>query len=201
MQIRRAVLGAIVLLLAGCATSTLDPQVRSTVRSVFIEPPQLPALPSVVSPQGGALSVTSGRSTPAPKDAPQKLKAILDARVGLAKVIADQAERELGAKGYKVASSPKDADAVLRFTVHHGLGVAAVTSDARGVAMTVNMGLYRSSDDKRLLFTVENQVTSPDAKARVRNEPYEIWFSNEELTATQYRLVAESLVAQAMRGL
>lgn len=201
MHIRRAVLGAVVLALVGCATSTLDPQVKSTVRSVFVEPPQLPALPSVVAPEGGALSVTSGQSAPAPKDAPQRLKAILDARVGLAKVITDQAERELLSKGYRVAPSASSADAILRFTVHHGLGVAATTSNARGVSMMVNMGLYRSNDDKRLLFAVENLITNPAAKSQVRVERFDVWFSNEELTASQYRLIAQSLVSQAMSGL
>ena len=67
--------------------------------------------------------------------------------------------------------------------------------------MTVNMEMVRSTDDKRLVFAIANQVKEPAKLAKVRFAPYAEWFSNDAMVADQYRTVGEALVSQVLSGL
>lgn len=200
MLARRSFVLGTAAALAGCASATLDPQARASIKSVYVEPAVLPELPTVVGPDGGALAVVAGKSAPAGKDAALRLKSIVDTQVRLGALIRDVAARELQSRGYRMAESADASDARLRFTVFHGLGVAGAVSNARGIAMTVNMELVRVPDQKRLVFGIANQVDA-EVRPKTRQEPFDAWFANESLTAEQYRLIAENLVAQSLRGI
>jgi hypothetical protein len=188
--IRRASLALLALALAACATSTLDAETKASVRSIHVEPVQLPEKASQVPPQGGA-----------PAGSAARLDQIVTERVKLAQLIRDQARRELERKGYRVSEDAARSDAKVRFIVYHGLGVASGrVENNRGIAMTVNMEVTRTADGKRILFAIANRVGEP-AKARVRSAPYAEWFADEALLADQYRVVAEALASQALAGM
>lgn len=196
---RRTFLVLAVAALAACAAPSLDPQARAAIRTVHVEPPRLPQ-PTVVPPEGGAAALAAGSPVPAGREAVARLQQIVEQQVQLSSFITATAQRELQARGYRIAPTPAGADATVRFTVFHGLGASAVTSGARGVAMTVNTEVVRNADGKRLLFQVANQVDA-ETRARTRHERYAAWFENEAMTIEQYRLVAAHLVAQSLRGL
>lgn len=192
---------AVLLVLSACATSTLDPQSKASIRRVYVEPVQLPAKPTVVPAEGGALQVVSGKAMPAPADAAKRFQEIVQSGGQLSGMLEQWAKNELTAKGYQLATSPNQSDAKIRFVVYHGLGVAGVLSSDRGISMTVNMEMVRSADDKRLVFAIANQIKDPAKLAKVKFAPYEEWFSNETMVADQYRVVGEALVGQALSGL
>jgi hypothetical protein len=178
----------------------MDAQTKAIVRRVYVEPVQL-SKPTVVPAEGGALAVASGKAMPAPEGAAERFHEIVDSKVRLAALLEEQARKELVARGYQVAASPGEADAKLRFVVFHGLGVAGAFSNGRGIAMTVNMSLLRSADDKRLLFGIANQVKDPAKLVQVKAAPYTDWFSNDAMVVEQYRLVSAALVSQVLSGL
>lgn len=192
---------AIAACLSGCATSTIDPQTKASVRRVYVEPVQFPSKATVVPAEGGALAVVSGKSAPAPARAAERFQEIVQSRVRLSTLLEEQAKKEVVAKGYQLANSAAQSDAKLRFTVYHGLGVAGVLSSDRGISMTVNMEMIHSTDGKRLLFGIANQVKAPAKLAQIRSAPYSDWFSNEALVAEQYQIVGEALVSQVLSGL
>lgn len=200
MHFRRLAVVLALATLTGCGTASLDPQAKATIKSIYIQPPKLSDSPIVAPPEGGAMTVAAGKSAPAGKDAVIRLKQIVDDQVQLSPFITSVASKELQARGYRIVNSPGTADAIVRFTVYYGLGISAVTSNARGVSMTINTELVRNIDGKRLLFSNANLV-DPEVRAKTRHQRYEAWFENEALTVDQYKLVAENLVAQTLRGM
>jgi hypothetical protein len=200
-MLRRTVLVLIALVLAGCASSSIDPQTKSELKTLYVEPPQLPGKPSVVAGTGGAMAVVGGAVPTTSADAEARLGDIVNRKVMLSVLVTNEARRALEAKGYKVVPNAAGADATVRFVIHHGLGVASVSGPDRGIAMTVNTEVVRLRDNKRLIFAIANQIKDPQAVARVRTARYEDWFTNESLVIEQYRVATKALVEQSLQGL
>ena len=184
--------------LAGCASSSIDAQTKAAISSVYIEPAQLSKV-SVFAPTASEL-VASGRVPLTVAEASTKLQGLVDTRVQLARLVEEQAKRELLQKGYRLSADSASAGARLKLIVNHGLSVATGPNDGRGIAMAVGAELFRVSDGKRLVFGGATQVQDP-ARRGIRLAPYAEWLSNDELLVEQYRLVSQALIAHALEGL
>lgn len=185
--------------LVGCASSTIDPQEKAAVLSVYVEPARISKV-TVFAPTPGEVSAGAGRVPSTVSEATSRLQRLIDTRVQLAQYVHEQAQRELVQKGYRVIPDSTAAGARLQLTVNHALSVATGRNDERGLAMTVNADLVRAADGRRLVFAIANQVKEAD-RASIRMASYAEWLSNEELVLEQYRSVSKALIARALEGL
>ena len=181
-MLRRSLVVSIAGFLAACATSTIDPQTKASIASVYLEPVQV-SKAAVFAPSAHEASASSGRVPATVSEATSRLQQVLDARASLPRLIESQAKQDLVAKGYRVTDASSGATAKLKIIVNHALSVPVGANDGRGVAMTVNAEMVRASDGRRLLFTVANQVKDPTTKG-VRLVPYAEWFANDDFVVT-----------------
>lgn len=108
-------LAAFALLLAACAT-TLDPQVKSTIKTVRLEPVTVAPKPVVAMPGagmaalfGGGLGVGAVQSGAG--DAQTAYKAFQEKHVDIGAEFTRQLKTQLEQKGYKVVGAGQPADA------------------------------------------------------------------------------------------
>lgn len=199
-MLRRYLVAALAAgLLAACATTTIDPQAKAGLSSVYVEPVQLSKV-TVFAANARESGASAGKAPATVAEATARLQRLVDARVGLPAAIESSAKRELQVRGYRVTDDPSKADARLKLIANHALSVPAGPADGRGIAMTVSAEMVRVADAKRLLFANANQVKDP-ARQGVRLVSYAEWFSNDDLVVDQYRLIARLLTAQALEGL
>ena len=196
-MLRRSFIALVAVALTACATSTIDPQRKAALGSVYLEPVQLSKV-SVFGPNLSEANANSGNVPTTVAEATSRLQQIVDTRTNLRELIESQARQDLITKGYRVTDAASGASAKLKINVYHALSVPI--GDGRGIAMTVSAEMVRSSDGKRLMFAGESQIKDSEAKG-VRMAPYAEWFTNDDFVVEQYRLVARLLTAQALAGL
>jgi len=195
--LRRSFIALVAVALTACATSTIDPQRKAALGSVYLEPVQL-SKASVFGPNSSEANANPGKVPTTVAEATSRLQQIVDTRTNLRELIESQAKQDLITKGYRVTDVASGASAKLKINVYHALSVPI--GDGRGIAMTVSAEMVRSSDGKRLMFAGESQIKDSEAKG-VRMAPYAEWFTNDDFVVEQYRLVARLLTAQALAGL
>ena len=198
-MLRRSLIAIVAVALTACAASTIDPQRKASIGSVYVEPVQL-SKASVFGPNLSEANANSGTVPTTVAEATSRLQQVVDARTNLGELIDSQAKQDLLAKGYHVADAPSGASAKLKINVYHALSVPVGVNDGRGIAMTVSAEMVRSADGKRLMFAGESQIKDSETKG-VRMAPYAEWFTNDDFVVEQYRLVARLLTAQALAGL
>ncbi|WP_429806373.1 hypothetical protein [Ensifer sp. B1-9] len=196
-MLRRSFIALVAVALTACATSTIDPQRKAALGSVYLEPVQL-SKASVFGPNLSEANANSGKVPTTVAEATSRLQEIVDTRTNLRELIESQARQDLITKGYRVTDAASGASAKLKINVYHALSVPI--GDGRGIAMTVSAEMVRSSDGKRLMFAGESQIKDSEAKG-VRMAPYAEWFTNDDFVVEQYRLIARLLTAQALAGL
>lgn len=196
-MLRRSLVAIVAVALTACAASTIDPQRKASIGSVYVEPVQL-SKASVFGPNLSEANASSGKVPATVAEATSRLQEVVDTRTNLRELIESQAKQDLITKGYRVTDAASSASAKLKINVYHALSVPV--GDGRGIAMTVSAELVRSSDGKRLMFAGESQIKDSETKG-VRMAPYAEWFTNDNFLVEQYRLVARLLTAQAFAGL
>lgn len=198
-MLRRSLIVIVAGVLAACATSTIDPQTKASIGSVYVESVQL-SKATVFAPSAREADASSGKVPATVSEATFRLQQVLDARANLSQLIERQAKQDLAARGYRVTDDASNATAKLKIIVNHALSVPVGANDGRGVAMSIGAEMVRGSDGKRLFFAGASQIKDPGTKG-VRLVPYGEWFTNDEFLVEQYRLVARLLTAQALAGL
>ena len=196
-MLRRSLIALVAFALTACVSSSIDPQSKASMGSVYVEPVQL-SKASVFAPNPNEADASSGKVPATVAEATSRLQEVVDTRTNLRELIESQAKEELIAKGYRVTDAAPSASARLKINVYHALSVPI--GDGRGIAMTVSAEMVRASDGKRLMFAGASQIKDSEAKG-VRVAPYAEWFTNDDFLVEQYRLVARLLTAQALAGL
>lgn len=197
-MLRRSLVAIVAVALNACAASTIDPQRKASIGSVYVEPVQL-SKASVFGPNLSEANASSGKVPATVAEATSRLQEVVDTRTNLRELIESQAKQDLiTTKGYRVTDAASSASAKLKINVYHALSVPV--GDGRGIVMTVSAEMVRSSDGKRLMFAGESQIKDSETKG-VRMAPYAEWFTNDNFLVEQYRLVARLLTAQAFAGL
>lgn len=205
MQLRIIAVIALVLTLTGCATA-LDPQLKSSVRTVSLESPQLADKPVVATPGTGMVALLTGGLGLAAhlgaSDLPTVYKAIVARNVDVAAEIRRTAKAELERKGYTVVEPGQPSDAKLRIIGSYGIGLVSLVGDDRAIATTLNVQLVRSTDDSVLWRKSALGINAdPAQRAKVRTAPFEQWFKDEALVAEQHKLVAGFVTIELLQGL
>ncbi|CAN7282806.1 hypothetical protein [Rhizobium sp. LjRoot258] len=198
-MLRRSLVAFVAVALTACAASTIDPQRKASIGSVYVAPVQL-SKATVFGPSVSEVNASSGKVPTTVAEATSRLQQVVDSRANLRELIEDQAKQDLIAKGYRVADAASSASAELKINVYHALSVPVGANDGRGIAMTVGAEMVRSSDGKRLMFAGQSKIKDSETKG-VRMAPYAEWFTNDDFLVEQYRLVARLLTAQALAGL
>ncbi|RVC45683.1 hypothetical protein EN745_29330 [Mesorhizobium sp. M4A.F.Ca.ET.022.05.2.1] len=196
-MLRRSLVVFAAVALTACVSSSIDPQSKASMGSVYVEPVQL-SKASVFAPNSSEANASSGKVPATVSEATSRLQEIVDTRTNLRELIESQAKEDLISKGYRVTDAASGASAKLKINVYNALSVPV--GDGRGIAMTVSAEMVRSSDGKRLMFAGASQIKDAEAQG-VRMAPYAEWFTNEDFLVEQYRLVARLLTAQALAGL
>jgi hypothetical protein len=196
---------ALLVTLVGCA-SPLDPQLKSSVRTISIEPLQLADKPVVATPGAGiAALLTGGLGLAAhlsASDIPTVYKSIVERNVDVAAEIRRTAKIELERKGYRVVESGQSSDAKLTIIGNYGIGLISLTGDDRAVATTLNVKLVRSSDGNVLWRKAAfGRNADPAQRAKARVAPFDQWFKDDALVAEQHKLVAGFVTAELLEGL
>ncbi|RVD39572.1 MAG: hypothetical protein EOS58_12455 [Mesorhizobium sp.] len=196
-MLRRSLVVFAAVALTACVSSSIDPQSKASMGSVYVEPVQM-SKASVFAPNSSEANASSGKVPATVSEATSRLQEIVDTRTNLRELIESQAKEDLISKGYRVTDAASGASAKLKINVYNALSVPV--GDGRGIAMTVSAEMVRSSDGKRLMFAGASQIKDAEAQG-VRMAPYAEWFTNEDFLVEQYRLVARLLTAQALAGL
>lgn len=205
-RIQQLLLAFALVLLAGCAT-TIDPQVKSSIKTVRLDPVTVPAKPVVAMPGvamaavfGGALGAMAVQSGAG--DAQSAYKAFQEKHVDIGAEFTRQLRTQLEQKGYRVVTGGQAADAKLVGIVNsYGLGVTSLTSEDRGVATTITVQLVRLSDGQVVYKTQKLNGSNKALMAKFKAAPPKRWFEDGAMVAEQHKLVLELVTEEAMKGL
>ncbi|QQX87564.1 hypothetical protein JJQ59_19140 [Cupriavidus necator] len=198
-MLRRSFVALAAAALAACAASSIDPQTKASIGTVYVEPVQL-SKATVFGPNAREVDAVSGKVPATASEAISRIQHVLDTQANLSQLIERQAKQDLAIRGYRLTDDASHATAKLKITVRHALSVPVGANDGRGIAMSVGTEMVRVSDGKQLFLAGASQIKDPGTKG-VRLMPYAEWFTNEGFLVEQYRLVARLLTAQTLEGL
>jgi hypothetical protein len=198
--LRWAALTAAVVL-AGCATPSLDAKVKSQIKTVVIEPINL-SEPGVATPGSSTAAVISGNMGSNNGDERAAYHALVKRHVDMAGVINQTARRELQERGFRVVEPGQLSDARLKIQGAYALGLASLPGDPRRRVSTVLYVTLVGADGRNLWGSQAFGFKSDEVyKAKVKFALYDEWFKNEALLAEQHKLSAEMVTVELLKGL
>ncbi|SDA95499.1 hypothetical protein SAMN03159448_05447 [Sinorhizobium sp. NFACC03] len=114
--LRRSLVAIVAVALTACAASTIDPQRKASIGSVYVEPVQL-SKASVFGPNLSEANASSGKVPATVAEATSRLQEVVDTRTNLRELIESQAKQDLITKGYRVTDAASSASAKLKINV------------------------------------------------------------------------------------
>jgi hypothetical protein len=206
MNLLRLLFAALVVgLSAGCATPVVDAQVKSSIRTISMEP--IPALnkPIVALPGAGAAALLGGpiglgALQSSGSDVQLAYKAILERNVDVPAEITRHLKAQLQQKGYVVVGPGERADAKLVTNASYGLGLTSLFGDERAVTTNIFIQLVRTSDGQMLYRTQNFTGSNKALLTKLKTAPFAKWFEDGALVAEQHKLVAELVATEVVSG-
>jgi hypothetical protein len=209
---RRFFLSAAVALglLGGCATTAvLDPQIKSTIRTVAInrgfDLPERPFVPGEHSDAavllGGAIgSKMEQKLSTLPE---QYVQLLAERKIDVREVTRSALRTQLNARGFAVVEDPAQADAVVKVNhFSYGMvGAAFLDSSKRSPYLGMQVELVRRASNASVW---RNDVVSylvPDIRDALEQRSLQDFFSNEALLRREHEKIASLVAERLTRGL
>jgi hypothetical protein len=191
--------------LVGCAAPALDPQLKSSLRTIRVEAVELAEAPAVSAPGANRLAVLPGSGgaagmQQAEPDIRLAYKAMVYRSLDIGSELENQLKGKLQQKGFTLAASGTRPDATLKTRATYGLSVVSTTNDNRAVSLIMFAELI--GQDGRVLY--RHMYFTGGDKELVRQSkaaPLEQWLMDSALVKEQNKLMAERAAIGLTQGL
>lgn len=202
-------LSATLALMAGCATAPLDPQIKSTVRSVAVgQKIDLPDKPIVFGDKAGAAFLVGGvigtsveqKTTGLPE---QFVQLLAVQRVDVRETTRAALRKQLAARGFTVVDDEAQADAVVKVS-QFGYGMTGDILFGEGKRfpmLGMRIDLVRRGSDTSLWRNVVSSHTVEEINKQLEARPLQDYFTDASLLRREHDKIAMLVAERLTRGL
>jgi hypothetical protein len=211
MNRRLALLCAVsaLTMLGACATATLDPQLKSSIRSVAIARQiELPAKPIVFGDKAGAAFLVGGAIGTSIEQKgsglPEQFVQLLAAqRIDVRETTRTALRAQLATRGFKVVDDETQADAVVRVSQFgYGMTGDILFGDGkRFPLLAMRIDLVRRGGESSVWRSVVSSNTVEDINKQLEARSLQDYFSDPALLRREHDKIATLVAERLTRGL
>lgn len=196
------------LLFAGCASRTLSPEARASVRKVMVvRQVEMPEKPTVYGDGAvgafllaGPLALAAAQGM---SDLPSQYKLALSTNnVRIDELTRQAVAGQLKSKGFEVVDREEQADAILKVRVHvYGLTKTSLSGDERVATMSTQFDLVRGKSNEVMWRQVVNSAGVIEIIEKEEKHSLKDFFNDGPLLKREHEKLTSLVAARAFRDL